>query len=127
MAMLNLDFSSVPSRDPLEPGWYHARISAVEEKMSSTGKPMLMLTYEIVGTEDGEEIAGNRKIFENLVLTDNALWKVKAVFGALGIDTDEIVDMDTDELVDMELLLKVVQEEYQGEIRNYTKGCKPID
>ncbi len=126
MAILNLDFSSVPNREPLEPGWYHGRIAKVEEKMSSTGKPMLAVEYDVIGTEEGEEIPGNRKLFENWVLTDAALWKVQAVFKALDLPTEAIVDLDTEELIGMELFLKVVQETYQGEVRNQVKACKAI-
>ena len=39
--MLNLDFSSVPSREPLEEGIYSLTIAKVEETTSSTGNPML--------------------------------------------------------------------------------------
>lgn len=127
MPILNLDFSNVPSREPLEPGWYAARIEAVEEKLSSTNKPMIVLTYLITGDANGEPVEGNRKIFENLVLVENCLWKVKSVFSALGIPTEDICELDTDELVGMELAIKLVQETYQGEIRNYTKGCKSLD
>jgi hypothetical protein len=124
--MLKLDFSSVPSREPLEPGWYLANISAAEEKVSSTGKPMLVLTYSITATSDGEPVPGERRVFENLVLTQEALWKAKAVFQALGIDTSTIVDMDPDELIGSELMVRIAQDTYEGEIRNYAKGCKAI-
>ncbi len=124
MAVLNLDFSSVASRDPLEPGWYLCRISEIEEKQSSTGKPMLAVQYEVVSDDLGEPVEGSRKLFENWVLVDNALWKIQSVFKALGLPAEAIVDIDTDELVGLELMLKVVQDTYQGEIRNYIKGAK---
>ena len=128
MSMLNLDFSNVASREPLEPGFYHCRISAVEEKETqSTGNPMLVITYEVIGDEQGNVVEGSRKLWDNLVLTDKALWKVKAVFTALGIPTDEVVKLDTSELIGMELGVKVVQEMHNGENRNYTKGYKHIN
>ncbi len=124
MAMLNLDFSAVQSRDPLEPGWYLGRIDKIEEKTSSTGKPMLAVQYEIMANEDGDVVPGNRRVFENWVLTPEAMWKVKQVFSALGLEAEAIVDIDTDELLGMTLMLKIVQDTYQGDIRNYIKGIK---
>lgn len=128
MPMLNLDFSSVADREPLEPGFYHCRISAVESKESQkSGNPMLVITYDVVGDAAGNSVAGQRKLWDNLVLTEAALWKVKAIFSALGIPTEEIINLDTDELVGRELGVKVVQEVYDGENRNYTKGYVHID
>lgn len=113
--MLNLDFSSVPSREPLEEGVYRLQISAAEEKTSSTGNPMLTLTYDVL------EVEGGRKLWDNYVLIDKALWKLKELFDALGIDTSEIVEMDVTELIGMEVTAKVVQETYNGDVVNRIK------
>ena len=48
---INLDFSSVPSREPLEEGVYHLQIAKVEETNSSTGNPMLKVEYNVLGVE----------------------------------------------------------------------------
>ena len=48
---INLDFSSVPSREPLEEGVYHLQIAKVEETNSSTGNPMLKVEYDVLGVE----------------------------------------------------------------------------
>lgn len=118
--MLNLDFSSVPSREPLEEGVYHLQIAKVEEKNSSTGNPMLSIEYDVVGVD------GNRKLWDNYVLIDKCLWKVKELFDALGIDTAEIVEIDVNELVGMEVQAKVIQEEYNGETVNRVKKILPM-
>lgn len=118
--MLNLDFSSVPSREPLEEGVYRLQIAAVEEKNSSTGNPMLSVEYDVVGVD------GNRKLWDNYVLIDKCLWKVKELFDALGIDTAEIVEIDVAELVGLEVQAKVVQEEYNGETVNRVKKILPM-
>ena len=62
--MLNLDFSSVPSREPLEEGVYALTIAKVEEATSSTGNPMLKIEYDVNGVD------GNRKLWDNYVLID---------------------------------------------------------
>lgn len=113
--MLNLDFSSVPSREPLAEGVYTLRIAKVEETTSSTGNPMLKVEYDVIGVE------GGRKLWDNFVLIDKALWKLKELFDALGIDTSSIVEMDVQELVGLEVQAKVVQDTYNGDIVNRVK------
>ena len=118
--MLNLDFSSVPSREPLEEGVYHLQIAKVEEANSSTGNPMLKVEYNVLDVE------GNRKLWDNYVLIDKCLWKVKELFDALGIDTSELVEMDVTELVGLEVQAKVIQETYNGDIMNRVKKILPL-
>lgn len=113
--MLNLDFSSVPSREALPEGVYELQIAAVTEKNSSTGNPMLAVEYDVLNVD------GNRKVFDNYVLIDKCLWKVKELFDALGIDTSEIVDIDPQELVGMTCKAKIIQEEYEGNTQNRIK------
>lgn len=117
---INLDFSSVPSREPLEEGVYHLQIAKVEETNSSTGNPMLKVEYDVLGVE------GNRKLWDNYVLIDKCLWKVKELFDALGIDTSALVEMDVDELVGLEVQAKVIQETYNGDIMNRVKKVMPL-
>ena len=118
--MFNLDFSSVPSREPLDEGVYNLRIAKVEETTSSTGNPMLKVEYDVLGVD------GNRKLWDNYVLIDKCLWKVKELFDALGIDTSELVEMDVSELVGMEVQAKVIQETYNGDVMNRVKKVMPI-
>ena len=118
--MLNLDCSSVPSREPLEEGVYHLRIAKVEETTSSTGNPMLKVEYDVV------DVDGNRKMWDNYVLIDKCLWKVKELFDAIGVDTSELVEMDVTELVGMEVNAKVIQETYNGDIVNRIKKVMPV-
>ena len=117
---INLDFSSVPSREPLEEGVYHLQIAKVEETNSSTGNPMLKVEYDVLGVE------GNRKLWDNYVLIDKCLWKVKELFDAIGIDTSALVEMDVDELVGLEVQAKVIQETYNGDIQNRVKKVMPL-
>lgn len=118
--MLNLDFSSVPSREPLEEGVYHLRIAKVEETISSTGNPMLKVEYDVM------DVDGSRKLWDNYVLIDKCLWKIKELFDAIGVDTSELVEMDVTELVGMEVNGKVIQETYNGDIVNRIKKVMPV-
>ena len=118
--MLNLDFSSVPSREPLEEGVYHLRIAKVEETTSSTGNPMLKVEYDVM------DVDGSRKLWDNYVLIDKCLWKIKELFDAIGVDTSELVEMDVTELVGLEVQGKVIQETYNGDIVNRIKKVMPV-
>lgn len=117
--MLNLDFSSIPSREPLEEGIYSLTIAKVEETTSSSGNPMLKVEYDVNGVE------GNRKLWDNYVLIDKCLWKVKELFDAVGIDTSTMVEMDVTELAGMQVNAKVIQETYNGDIVNRIKKIYP--
>lgn len=117
--MLNLDFSSIPSREPLDEGVYALRIAKVEETTSSTGNPMLKVEYDVM------DVDGNRKLWDNYVLIDKCLWKVKELFDAIGVDTSELVEMDVTELVGMIVNGKVIQETYNGDIVNRIKKVMP--
>lgn len=113
--MANLNFSSIPSREPLAEGVYLMNIEAVDEKQSSTGKDMLLVRFK--------EPETGTAIFENYVLTVDALWKLQELCNAIGIDTS--ADMDTSELIP-ELIgqtvkVKVIQEDYEGRIVNRAK------
>lgn len=112
--MLNLDFSNVPSREPLEEGIYTLRIAKVDEAVSSTGNPMLKVEYDVVEHE-------GRKLWDNFVLIDKCLWKIKELFDAIGLDTSSIVDIDVAELVGYEVQAKVIKEPYNDDIVNRVK------
>lgn len=110
---MNLDFSSVPSREVLEEGVYTFLIKKVEEKTSQTGKPMLCVLFEEVEKKTG--------IFENYVLQDNCLWKLKELLDCLGIDTSENVNLEPSELEGQFIKGKVIKEEYNGDDVNRIK------
>lgn len=117
MASLNLDFSSVPSRDPLPEGVYDVTVAKVEQTVSkSSGNPMMKVEFDV----QDPDYTG-RKLWANYVLTEAAMWKVKELFSALGIDTSAIVEMDTDELIGLTCKAKVAQREYDGNVQNEIK------
>lgn len=118
---INLDFSSVPSREPLEEGVYLVQIAEAVEKTSSTGNPMISVTYDVLSTQDGDTVDGGRKLWDNYSLQAQALFKLKELCGALGIDTTAVVDLELSDLVGQQVLVKVIQETYNGELQNRVK------
>lgn len=114
MANLNLDFSNVQKQVLLDEGVYNVTLKKLEEKTSSTGKPMLLATYI-------EEQTGSA-LFENYVLTEEALWKLNELLTAAGVDTSAgMVGIDIEALQGLMFKAKVIQREYNGEMRNSIK------
>lgn len=82
---------------PVEPGIYEARINS-ELTTSANGKPMAKVTYTLSGTNpSGKSVAG-RKVIENIVFSNETLWKVNQPYKAImGEDIPE-GDFTVDEL-----------------------------
>lgn len=118
---MNIDFSNVASREPLDAGKYQLRISECVEATSSTGNPMLKVTYDVIATDDGEAVPGNRKLWDNMSLQEKALFRLKDLLDACGYDTSGGLDFDPADLVGMEIMAQVIQEEYNGDIKNRVK------
>lgn len=112
---ISLDFSNIAKREPLAEGIYNVVLEEMEAKTSSTGKPMLSARFK--------EPETNTALFENFVLTPDALWKLQNFCQAVGIDTDDISDTDDiiQQAIGVEVQVKVVQREYQGNIQNSIK------
>lgn len=110
-----LDFSSIPSNEPLETGEYEFLIKKIEPKTSKAGNPMWLVTFEEVETKT--------VIWENYTFVDKALFKIKELFDVLGFDTTtipfEIPALE--DLVGNFVKGKVIQEEYEGRMQNRMK------
>lgn len=112
--MINLDFTGIPKREPLPEGVYEVVIAAVEETTSKTkGTPMLKVTFD--------ELESKNRIWENYVLQENTLWKLRELLDAIGIDTSGALDFDPEDLVGVTLKAKIIQDEYNGEVTNRIK------
>lgn len=123
---MNIDFSSVPSREPLEEGTYLLTVAKAEEKLSSTGNPMISIEYDVTSTADGEVVEGGRKLWDNYSLQSQALFKLKELFDALGMDTSTVCDIEVSDLTGQQVMAKVIQETYNGELRNRVKKLYPV-
>lgn len=113
MATLNLDFSNVQGNTILEEGTYNVTLESLEEKTSSTGKPMLQARFREEETKTA--------IFENYVLQENCLFKLKDLLAAAGIDCGGAVDFDTEELVGLSFKAKITVEDYNDSKVNRIK------
>lgn len=78
-----IDFAKVSDPNELiDAGRYNCTIVHAEPKMSKNNNPMIAIRWRI--DDDGKWY--HRTIFDNLVFTENALWKVRQVLSALGFD-----------------------------------------
>lgn len=114
VSMLNLDFSSVPSREPLEEGLYELTILEVEKTTSKTkGTPMLKVTFE--------EPLTKTRIWENYVIQPNTLWKLKELLDAAGVSTEGDLVFDEADLIGTTYKAKVIQDTYNDQVVNRIK------
>lgn len=113
MANMNLDFSNVQGGTILDEGMYNVTIESVEEKKASTGNPMLLVRFREETTKTA--------IFENYVLTENCLWKLKELLVAAGIECNGAIDFDTEDLIGLVFKAKIVQDSYNDSTVNRIK------
>ena len=113
MANINLDFSNVRGNEVLAEAIYNLTIESIEQKVSSTGKDMLLIRFREETTKTA--------IFENYALQDNCLFKLKELLSAAGIDCDGVCDLDTDLLIGLTFKAKVTKEQYNDNEVNRIK------
>lgn len=113
MATLNLDFSNVQGNVLLDEGTYNVAIEEIEEKTSSTGKEMLLIRFREETTKTA--------IFENYVLQENCLFKLKELLAAAGMECEGVVDIDTEALIGLTFKAKIVQDDYNDSKVNRIK------
>lgn len=109
---LKVDFTGVESYQRVSEGVHPAKISDIQEKTSQGGDSMLQIAFEVTAGDD----KGNR-VFDNIVLTDKALWKFKGLLQALNMKCDSKVVIDLDSMIGKSLEVTVIHEEYNGTLR----------
>lgn len=107
----SIDFSTVPDTDkPIAPGKYNATIVHAEAKESKAGNPMIALRWRI----DDEGEYEKRNIFDNLVFSQNALWRVRQVLLAVGFSTTFNGDVNPESLLGESATLTVTIQAGKG-------------
>lgn len=111
---LNLDFSSTPTNEPLEEGVYELVIIEAEEtKSRDKGTPMVKITFEEPQTK--------KRIWENFILTDKALWKIRSLLEVLGFRCDGAVEFEATDLIGSTVRCKVIGDTYNDQPVNRIK------
>lgn len=109
---VKIDFTNVEAFQRASEGIHHVKISDIQEKNTQGGDPMLQVAFEILSGDDK-----GVKVFDNLVLTDKALWKFKSLLQIIGMKCDGKVAVDLDNMIGKSLNINVTHEEYNGQIR----------
>jgi len=99
----------------IDPGKYSARIDKIEEMQSKTPdhKDYWAVTFTIT-----QEPFIGRKVWANIMLQANSLWKLRQLAEACGIDMAGKQDFDSEELLGQEVGVAVVTENYEGRDRS---------
>lgn len=108
---ISVDFEGVESGGfNLADGTYVAEIASAEEKESSEGNPMVLVKWKVKGK--------NVTLFDNLSLLPQALWRLKTMLEAIGVEVpDSAMDVDLDDLEGQSCKLEVTNETYEGKER----------
>lgn len=108
---VNVDLSGVEaSRKTIPEGTYSVVVNNVESKESREGNPMLAFEFEV---SDGPHKGA--KLYENCSLQPQALFKLKTVLLALGVDIpNKAFDLNLKDLIGLTCDLEVGHEIYEG-------------
>jgi hypothetical protein len=92
----------MPKGEPLPEAVYHVRLDKAEFKLSAEKKnPMASCQFTVFGPDEAEEFLG-RKIFENLMLTGEGMFRTRQLLEQTG-ETDDFVLEDTEQLIGREV------------------------
>lgn len=109
---LKLDFTGVESFQRASEGIHAVKIATAEVKQSQGGNDMIVVAFEVTkGTDKGA------RVYENYVLTDTSLWKLKGLLQAIGMKADGKIQLDVDKLIGKVCQINVQHEEYDGKLR----------
>jgi len=118
---VTVNFSGVESGGRKCPdGTYEAEVTSAEMEESSSGNPMIVAKWKITkGKFKGTTL------FDNISLQPQALWKLKTILEAMGIEAQE-EDVEASEyaeaIVGESCTIMVVNETYEGEQRPKVTG-----
>ena len=99
---------------PLEPAEYECMITEAKPTTSSTGNPMIKVTLTV--RPDVEQDGAKRKIFDNIVFTEKAMFKAHQLAGAIGVASAESIEEYAQQLYAKPVRVKTKNEEYNGKI-----------
>lgn len=111
MAIHTEDMSSVSApSDRVDEGWYHVRVSSVEEALSqASNEPIVKMQLKI---QDQGPMLG-RIVPDNASLQPHALFKLKGYYKAVGYNPGG-EGHDPERLLDCECYVYVQHQMYQG-------------
>ena len=114
--MPTFNFAGVPDQKeftPLPAGVYELELNDYREGVvkgegsKHKGATMYNFTWEVV--DNDEEKYNGRKIFDNLTIVEDAMWRLKAMLKAFGCDVpqDGDIDVEFDDFIGERLTARV--------------------
>lgn len=100
--MPTFNFAGVPDQvifEPLPAGTYTLELNdyregVVKGETKNKGATLYSFTFEVIDNEN--EKYNGRKVFDNLTITEDSLWRLKALLKAFGCDVPEEGDIDVE-------------------------------
>lgn len=119
---LHIDFPEDSGFETIPPGTYTCSVfdaSVLESK--SSGAPYIAWTLIIL-----EGDYSGRKLFYNTSLQPQALWKLREVLQALGMEVGDSIELELDELLGTHLVAETGLREWNGKEREEVQNVLPI-
>ena len=121
MAVVKVDFSGIESFIKCEEGEHVAVLKETELKTSEAGNDMISCVFEVVaGASSGA------RVYDNFVLTEKALWRLKTYLECIGIKADGKLKLDLDKMTGKRCIIEVSHEEYKGQVRARISNFKKL-
>jgi len=121
--VVSVDFTGVEAGGrPCPDGTFKCEVQSISQEESSTGNPMLVAKFKVLQGKGKGAI-----IYDNLSLQPQALFRLKALCEALGIEADAATDLDLDEFVGQEVVIDVENETYEDKKRPRAAGYSSPD
>ena len=101
-----IDFRQKDEKKPrgpyLEDGVYNVKVATSERKISKrSGNPMLVINFVVEGGEY------NKKRFTIYFMFHTAIWKMRQLNLASGLETDDVVEINSKNYLDKEMRVKI--------------------
>lgn len=120
MAKIKVDFTGVETSLKCEEGRHIIKAVSFERKESQAGNDMLVGKFEVV---TGDSKGAN--LYENFLLSQNGLWKLKSYLTALGVPCEGKITLDPDKLIGKKCIAEVVHETYNDKVKAKIDEFKP--
>lgn len=119
---LKVNFKDVETRKKVPDGHYHGKVIEITEEEGDKA-PYLKWTFEVMDPE-----YKGAKLYTNTSLAPQALWNLRSLLDALGVDTpDDEYELDIKSYIDMELQLTVTNETYEGKDQPKVTDYAPLE
>lgn len=100
------DLTGVEAYKLVPEGKHTAKIEDIEEKTFSSGNDGFAVKFKVL-----TGIGKDGIVYENYPILDTALWKIKLLLDALGLDTSKKLKLDLMKLIGKKLIIETILED----------------